>query len=385
MKAQAALQTAHEGAKGKVKKMADVTQATSAQTNGTNTKSATEDKVEHIPLSDIEVDWAWNSRSYANVVSEHSESDNEAQGITGLTKGIFLDGQNEPVVVRPSAGVGNGKIKKPYCLVAGFRRFEAIRRLNNPKISTEKEPGEISEEFGKLIAERKAAKKSVVPNSADGTVRAVVRTMSESEARILNLTENTNRDSLTAPDLMHAIKDLKTKHDLTDTQIADHLGKSQGHISMLGRIAKCNKEILDHWRNGGEFEGLPSNLRATVRELDDLSKVEPKEQNAEYKRILQAKIPAGDDKDGTQWVLSAKKKAQKLGELLGSLQKLEFLKVAPKAENAWHEWIDVMVKNGKKDLTTRQAKSVAKAAEEAYFEALNREEEAEEEETEATA
>jgi ParB-like nuclease domain len=349
--------------------------AAATQQNG---KTVTEDQIVHIPLSDINADYNWNSRSFANVISEHSESDNEAQGITGLTKGIFLDGQLEPVVVRPSAGVGNGKIKQPYCLVAGFRRFEAIRRLNAPKVSTEKEPGEVSEEFHKLILLRKGEKKSVVPNTADGTVRAVVRHMSEGEARILNLTENTNRDGLTAPDLMFACKALKEKHDLTDTQIGDHLGKSQGHISMLGRISKCLPQILDHWRNGGEFEGLPSNLRATVRELDDLSKVDPKEQVAEYTRILQSKIPAGDDKDSTQWVQSAKKKAVKIGELLGTLQKLEFLKVMPKATGAWHEWIDEMVKNGKKELSARQSKSVGKAAEDAYLEALNRSDEPEE-------
>jgi hypothetical protein len=350
-----------------------------------------EDTILHIPLADIFADFAWNSRSFANVVSEHSELDSDAEGITGLTKGIFLDGQDEAVVVRPTNVEGFYKkgVKHPYALIAGFRRFEAIRRLNNPKVKTEKDPGEITEEFAKLIEERKTAKKSLVPNTADGTIRAVVRTpISEGEARMLNLRENTNRDSLTAPDLCAAVSVLKKKHDLTDTQIAEHLGKSQGHISMLGRVAKCDDEILNHWRNGGEFHGLPSNLRATVRELDELSKVEGKEaQIKEYTRILQAKIPAGDDRDNNAWVKSAKNKAAKIGELLGMLEKNGILKVNTKFAGAWHEFIDLIVKNGKKELTSRQAKSVAKAAEDAYTESLTRveEEEEEEEQEDATA
>jgi hypothetical protein len=344
-----------------------------------------EDEIKHIPLTDIFVDFNWNSRSFANVVSDHSELDTDAEGITGLTRGIFLDGQDEAVVLRPTNVEGFYKkgVKQPYALVAGFRRFEAIRRLNNPKVKTDKDPGEVSEDFAKLIEERKTAKKTLVPNTADGTIRAVVRTLAESEARMLNLRENTNRDSLTAPDLMMACKTLKEKHDLTDTQIAEHLGKSQGHISMLGRVAKCDAEILNHWRNGGEFHGLPSNLRATVRELDDLSKVEGKEnQIKEYTRILQAKIPAGDDKDNNAWVKSAKNKAAKIGELLGTLEKNGIVKVSSKFAGAWHEFIDLIVKNGKKELTTRQAKSVAKAAEDAYNEALTKVEEEEEDEDE---
>lgn len=349
-----------------------------------------EDEIKHVPLADIYVDWAWNSRSFANVISDHSENDSDAEGITGLTRGIFLDGQDEAIVLRPTSGEGFYKkgVKQPYALVAGFRRFEAVRRLNSPKVKTDKDPGEVSEDFFKLIEERKATKKSLVPNTADGTIRAVVRTLAESEARMLNLRENTNRDSLTAPDLMMACKVLKEKHDLTDTQIAEHLGKSQGHISMLGRVAKCDGEILNHWRNGGEFHGLPANLRATVRELDDISKLEGKEaQTKEYVKILQAKIPAGDDRDNNAWVKSAKNKAAKIGALLGTLEKAAVLKVNPKVASAWHEFIDLIVKNGKKELSARQAKSVGKAAEEEYLKALNavEEEEDEDEGDDATA
>src|ERR1700690_698089 len=61
-----------------------------------------EDEIKHIPLSDISVHFGWNSRSHANVLSDPSENATEPKEIRGLTRGIFLDGQAEAVVVRPT-------------------------------------------------------------------------------------------------------------------------------------------------------------------------------------------------------------------------------------------------------------------------------------------
>jgi predicted XRE-type DNA-binding protein len=346
--------------------------------------TTSEDEVKHIPLTDIFVDYDWNSRSFANVISDHSETNGkEGSGLAGLSKGILLDGQDEPVILRPvdKEGFYRKGVKTPYALVAGFRRYEAIRRLNNPVVSTKDVPGEVSAELGKLIETRKAEKKTLVPNTADGTIRAVVRNLSEKDAEILNLRENTQRDDLTPPDLMMAVRRLENTHGLKQQEIANSLGIQQGHVSKLSKVAKCHEDILHHWRNGGEFQGLPSSCRATIMELVDVGAEPDKQKQLEaYLRILQSKLPATAE-DNNQWVVSAKKKAMRIAAQLGTLEKHEFLTVNVE-EDGWKDYMEHFVKNGKKELTSRQAKSVAKAAFEAYTEALNAKDDEEESEDE---
>jgi hypothetical protein len=352
-----------------------------------------EDEIKHIPLSDIFVDFDWNSRSLVNVLSEHSESkDGEGTGITGLTKGILLDGQDEPVILRATRTEGAGfykkNVKEPYALVAGFRRFEAVRRLNSPKPPTKNGeteiPGEISAELAKLIENRKKEGKSVVPNTADGTLRAIVKPLTEGEAKVLNLRENTARDDLTTPDLMMAVNGIAQSQKLTGGQIADRLGKSQGHIDQLLRIGKCHADILQHWRHGGEFRGLPSSCRATVRELNEIAKeTDGQKQLEDYTRLLQSKLPSADEAENNQWIRAAKNKAIKLGQLFGNLEKVGFLKV--KVEGDWTDFVERMVKTGNKEPTRRQAKSIAKAAQDAYAEALTSTDDEEEDGDEAAA
>jgi len=356
-----------------------------------DTKILPDDEVKHIPLSDIYVDHDWNSRSRANVLSNHQETgDKEGTGIDGLTRGIFLDGQDTPVDVRSTKDAGI-KTSKPWALVTGFRRFEAIRRLNDPKIKEKDDSaeGELSPEFGKLIEARKAEKKSLVPNTSDGTIRAVVRHVTEPEARLLNIRENTNRDDLTTPDLCLAVRELTHKHKMTPAQIIDRLGKSQGFVSNMIAIGKLGDDVLQHWRKGGEFKGhdgkavvtLPSSVRANVRELVDISKEESAEkQMVAYTKLLQGKLPASSSADdNNQWMLSAKNKAGKIGDMLGTLQKRGFLEVQVENEE-WADHIDTIVSVGNKEPSKRQAKAIAKAAIDAFTEALNREDKEEEEE-----
>lgn len=350
---------------------------------------APEDDVKHVPLSDIHVDWAWNSRSYAYVIAEHSEmGDEEGSGITGLVKGVFYDGQDTPIDLRPATKedkAGN----RPYVLVSGFRRYEAIRRLNTPKVATkEGELGEISAEFLKVIENRRAEKKQLVPNTGDGTIRAVVRNIDERQAELLNLRENTNRDDLTTPDLCMAVRRIVQKQGLTPTQLADRLGKSQGHMTTLIQVGRCHNDILDHWRNGGDFvsEGvsITSKKRVNVRDLVDISKIEKEKQLAEYARLLKSKLPASEAaEDKNSWMVAAKNKAEKLGTLLGQLAKAGFLKIIPKDKESWKPYIVTMVKVGKKDPSNLQSRSIANAAFKAYEKALTAEDEVEEEDEEA--
>lgn len=331
-----------------------------------------EDEVKHVPLSDIYVDHNWNARSLANTMAEQSENgDKEGTGIVGLKDGIFADGQKDPIELRPTTdGSFYKKVAQPYALVAGFRRFEAIKALNADAHLT------------KLRADEG---KTVVPNTANGSIRAVITSMSEMEARKRNIAENTQRDDLSPPDLCLAVTKLGRDHKMTANAIATTIGKSLNYVYVLQRVGSLKSEILVHWRNGGEFAGIKTNVRVKIQDLDDLSKVEADKQIDEYKKLLQSKTP-GDKKDDTMWLKAAKSKAEKFGTLLGMLSRKDygptedqpFVKLTDKV--SFVDVIEVAVKVGKKELPRRIVRKLADEAEKAYNAALTAEPEEEEEE-----
>lgn len=330
-----------------------------------------EDDVKHIPLADIFVDPEWNNRSLNRTLSATSlHVEDEGTGIDGLKTGIFHDGQDEPVVVRETKeGFYKKGVKQRYALVAGFRRYEAIRQLN---------------EDGNLLKLRSEDKKNVVPNTANGTIRAFVRSLTELEAIKLNLRENTQRDDLPTPDLVHGAFRLKFLHQMEPAAIANTLGKHPTYVNQLLRVAGLPKEVLDHWRNGGEFRGVKSERSVTVKELDGIAKdVKEKEaQVAAYLTLLKEKEE--DSKEGNQQYKAAKNRAVKFGALLGKLGRKEhgpeeskpFIKLG--TDVAWADVIEIIV--GKTKLDARQKRRIADAASGAFDAALTKEE-AEEEET----
>ncbi len=323
------------------------------------------DEVKHIRLEDVFVDPNWNSRSIANVNAESSElGDREGTGITGLQTNIAQDGQENPVAVRSTTAPFYAKTSKPYALVTGFRRFEAITRINADK------------DLAKLRADEK--KPSLIPNTANGTIRAFVLTLSESEARALNIRENTLRDDLTPPDLMRGIAELANKHKISQVEIGARIGKAQGYVGKLLAISTCDAKVLEHWRNGGEFEGVKSIKRVTTNDMLDISKIDKGRQAEEYLRVIQTKTASASEKDANQWVDAAKKRAETIGWMLGVMQRDGFLKLSGKV--SWIDAIPLYLKLGKKELKARQERSVAASAEKAFEKALTAEEVSEEEE-----
>src|SRR5579872_6010288 len=138
----------------------------------------TEDEIKHVPLTDIEVDHKWNSRSQANVMSEVDETaDDKTERFAGLRASLFASGQDEPVAIRKVQGgktLGGTKTDKPYELLAGFRRFEAIKALNADKVMQDA---------------ASADKRSIILNTPNGTIRAVVKDLDAQSARSLNRSE----------------------------------------------------------------------------------------------------------------------------------------------------------------------------------------------------
>ena len=231
------------------------------------------EKVQSLMLSEIEVNPLWNARS--NLEDSYGGTD-EGEGFGGLVKSIALKGQDTAIIVRAQKG------RKPFSLVAGFRRYAAIAK--------------IAEETGEK----------------NPTIRAVVRELSESEARELNLRENTARDNLSGPDLAFGVASMiESNKTLTDTAIAETLGMNQGYISKLHRImGSVRPNILKDWR--------ASTLKLTVDQMASLVAVPKDEQQAKYDTMVRGK-EEGSARGPGAWVDTAKKNAAKIGATLGCL------------------------------------------------------------------
>ena len=332
-----------------------------------------EDDIKHIPLADIFIDEDWNNRSIRNTLAIQSlRPEDGGEGLNSLKVGIFHDGQDEPVIVRSVAeNFYKKNVKQKYALVAGFRRFKAITMLNDD---------------ANLVKLRNDDKKNVVPNTANGTIRAVVRNLTELEAIKLNLRENTQRDDLPTPDLVHGAFRLKFLHQMDTLMIANTLGKSQQYVNQLLRVASLPKEILDHWRNGGEFKGIKSTKTVVMKELDGIAKdvKEKDRQIDEYVKLLKEKVE--DSSEGNKQYTAAKKRGIRVATMLGVLARKKysesetksFLTVNPNVP--WIDMVEILI--GKSKIDGRQRRRVADAMEGAYQAAIEKGDEEEEEEEE---
>jgi ParB-like chromosome segregation protein Spo0J len=329
-----------------------------------------EDEIKHIPLSDIFADEDFNARSKADTLAETSELNHEGTGIGGLITSLSLNGQDDPVIVRRivnGKSLKGKKVTQPYELIAGFRRYAAFVRINNSIVRLNDK---------KVVDEGKR----LVPNTPDGTIRAVVRELTEAQARSLNLRENTARNDIDTPDLVFGVREMHYDHKMTAAEIASELGKSLSYATVLVRISSINRKVLEHWRLGGEFEGIPSAKKVPVADMDELSKVDPSRQIEEYKRLLAGRTNQ-EDKDN-QRIEAAKKRAETLGKLLGKLVKAEFITEID--EEKWFEAVELMVKTGKRAFTRADLKKIVTKAKQGFEAGLEyEEEETEEEETPA--
>lgn len=334
------------------------------ETNGTELASA-EDIVKHIRLSDIFVDPVWNARSLANVMAEQGTAgDQEGSGITGLVNGIAARGQDTPVKLRPTAqpfyaSKAQGFTGQPFALVSGFRRFEAIRRLNDNV---------------ELVKTKNAEGKTVVPNTANGTIRAYVVPMTEKEARIENTAENAFREDLDPPDLVHAVGRMSSAPlNMSAVDISVAIGKTTGYVTVLQRVAGLHKDVLTHWREGGEFQGVKNVKRVPIEDLVEIAKLDKDRHCAEYKRVLESKPGIVDGKRDKQWMAAAKKAAERVGKFLGTLERHEIITV-----DQSKPWVDCLTTIDKKPLLMKvhsgtkagDRRKLADILEKAYQEAL---------------
>lgn len=302
-------------------------------------------------ISEIDISPDWNCRSNVESGSGGDESeDGEKTGFIGLRHSLATRGQDEAVIVRPHP---DPKSKKPYHLVTGYRRVNAL--LANSVETDDKLPK--------------------VPNKHP-TVNAVIRKMSEEAARELNMAENTARDDLSGPDLCYGVKRLlEVNPKATSVAIAQQLNMNQSYMARMMNIARdLDPKLLKDWRE--------SAVKVSAKQMETISKAPKGEQAAKYNEAKQSK--GGDDKvrGRNAWIQSTIKALQGMAVKLAMLSKAEAL---PQLEEEFFDvtgdelggTIAVLV-SIKKEATDNQRAKFTVAGWEAYCAALEAPEEGEE-------
>ena len=344
-------------------------------------QSYNEDEVKHVPLTDIFVDTDLNARSIANVMGADEKSDDkEAKGLPELQASILAKGQDHPVTIAPVVlGVSllGKKTQAPFQLVAGFCRTAVAQTVN-------------ADEF--LKANAKAEGHPIIRNTPNGTVRAIVRTFTDlRDALEYNLRENTARKNVTAPDVIHRVREFHLTHKLSIPQIAENLGFTTQYTTRLVNVAGLPKKVLDHWRNGGKIKGstdkleVETNERLPILELERIVKecTGADQQTDEYVKSLQGEAEGASGENDNQWIEAAKKKAHALGFMLGALQRLEILEVSADVESYAAVIVTGDLKvTGRKEFSKANAMKFAKEVEKGYAEGLEEPEVEPEEATE---
>lgn len=310
-------------------------------------------KVEHIKYKSdqiVTVPLALIDAKYDNVrwgdftAESGDETDPEqSNSFAELRESIKLEGQKEPVVLRP---IPKAKAKSgaQFELIAGFRRFAAIRELG------------------------KAA------GTENPTIRAVVEELDDFQAVIRNTLENTSRQNLSGTDLAYAAWKISKAHEargdkISDNRVAAIMGKNQRYISGLLNIMRmADQRVPKHWREEAQVE-------ISYRELEKIAKLDKPQQWPAYQALVKGRgDDSGDSQPGeTAWVDRAKKQIAKVGTLLGTLEREGCIQV----DMAWDEKLEAMGIKLKDTCTQRQRNSIAKVGREAYSAALSAEPETE--------
>lgn len=286
----------------------------------------------HITLSEIEIDPHWNVR----LDGTSSGGPDEDHDFEMLRKSIGLNGQDEPVVVRPHPHPREGR--PAYSLVAGFRRARAV--VENAREVRNNKP----------------------------TILAVVRELDEEEARNLNLRENTARDNLSPPDVALGLVRLRNAMGGKPTaqMIADSVGLSSAYTSSLLRImTKIRTSVTEAWRTAP--------IQLSVNDMLTLVDVRPEDQEARYQELLRGKAAretgtgeGSERRQRTGWFEGCKEKARNVGKMFGKLVRDGQCKLA---EGFFADNIRVVMAVPDR-ATHRQVQELAREAQEAFDEEI---------------
>lgn len=171
-------------------------------------------------LDEIDADEGFNSRG---VIDETGDD------IAALSMSVRSAGLLSALAVRPRNAVGK------YPLVAGFRRYFALRRIG--------------------------AKRTFV---------VITEFQNDAEALIANLVENLHRSRLRTYDVMRSLIKLRDEFGMSQQAIAQRLRKSPAFVSKLCGLERLIPELLDMLRR--------NDSEATIETLLAASRLEPEEQ-----------------------------------------------------------------------------------------------------------
>ena len=160
-----------------------------------------------IPVADIEVDEAWNTRT----TNEKTTLEGEVDPEQALRESIQQSGILQPLGVQRN---GEGA-KQPWRLVFGFRRMQAAKSL--------------------------------------GLDSVPCREVEKDSARVANLSENFARLNLTPGELMEALAKLRDEHPKMSVEdMGKAVGRTPGYVANLLRLRrKLAPELLDAFRERG--------------------------------------------------------------------------------------------------------------------------------------
>ena len=335
--------------------------------------AAEKDKLEFLKLSEIHVDRAWNARSgdwdkdvgtgpdspdtgFAGTFKD-TEVNADVQG--GTIGSIQKRGQDNAVIVRPNPDPKHA-VKVPYMLVAGFRRYEAIRRLNEQGIYDKGD-------------------KVGIPGLPQGSIKAIIRQQTEQEAFITNASENTNRKDLRAPDTAYTVARI-VGSGYTQSATAQALGITQVYVSRCNLLmTKLPSKVTKAWRANTMIDGKTS---APELSIDAVTSLLPApyakpgtpadECEARYDALCKAKIgDKANKKKGAGWIKKSLSKATDVGTMLGTLANPEvgILEDLGKAKDTWGTICDLFC-NMKEGASDAQVEKVVSEAVKSYTEAF---------------
>ena len=303
---------------------------------GSAPKPAAGMSVQVVPLKRIYVPYGWNARSLSDVLRVVPEDEKlagfdplvESTGLggggektePGLIDQLKARGQDKPVDLRPNPDPKTND-KQDLTPADGFRRITALTKIAEAACAKAAESKEESDYF--------PIKSDPKWDARNPTVLAIIKPMSEYEARERNLTSATTANKLTAPDLAYGLKELEIAakeagEKLNGAQIAARIGVSPALVSTLLKIMRLPKKITKHWRECGKITLDGKDYISTVPTYykEMLSLVEGEHDNVEkeYAKLLVAREPGGKPKNPEAKKLeSACARAASIGELIGYL------------------------------------------------------------------